>query len=222
MNYLLSVSTPSGGSMVCAYVYPACDVLIGDMTLYVGLLPLSIDHFDYILGIDWLTKYCASIDCVNKFVVFRPPGMPEFVFTGNGVVPPLYLISVVKVVKLLRKGCGGYLCCVLTASSDDTNLETILVVCEFPDGFPNDLLGDLVDMEIEFTIEEKNEIEIMMREHGGILAVISAQLAIIEEIKEKQCKDESLRKIVDEQKLWEPWKANTIADALSRKSIENL
>ncbi|XP_028074184.1 uncharacterized protein LOC114276598 [Camellia sinensis] len=45
---------------------------------------------------------------------------------------------------------------------------------------------------------EKNEIEIVLREQGGILAVISAQLAIIEEIKEKQCEDELLKKCFDE------------------------
>ncbi|KAL7246715.1 hypothetical protein ACSBR2_001761 [Camellia fascicularis] len=73
MNCILSVSTPLGSSMMCTYVYPACDVLISDMTLYVDLLPLSIDHFDCILGMDWLSKYCAAIDCVNKTVTFKPP-----------------------------------------------------------------------------------------------------------------------------------------------------
>ncbi|XP_028072636.1 uncharacterized protein LOC114274849 [Camellia sinensis] len=74
MNYLLSVSTPSGDSMVCAYVYPACDVIIREALLYVDLLPLDIDHFDCILGMDYLTKYHPTIDCVAKSVVFRPPG----------------------------------------------------------------------------------------------------------------------------------------------------
>ncbi|XP_028092882.1 uncharacterized protein LOC114293061 [Camellia sinensis] len=85
--------------------------------------------------------------------VFRPPGLPEFVFSGNGVIPPSYLISTMKAVKLLRKGCKGYMCCVLIEISDNSNVETILVACEFPDVFPNDLPGDLVNREIEFTIE---------------------------------------------------------------------
>ncbi|XP_028089055.1 uncharacterized protein LOC114289502 [Camellia sinensis] len=104
MSCLLSASTPTGGSMICAYVYPTCDVVIEDSTLYVDLLPLSIDHFDCILAMDWLMKYCAIIDCVNKTVIFRPPGLLELVFTGNGVVPPPYLISFMKAKKLLRKG----------------------------------------------------------------------------------------------------------------------
>ncbi|XP_028106674.1 uncharacterized protein LOC114305739 [Camellia sinensis] len=88
MNYLLAVPTPSGGTMMCAYVYPACDVMVGDVLIYVVLLPLDIAHFDCILGIDWLTKYCATIDCVNKSIVLRPPGLSKFVFAGNGIVLP--------------------------------------------------------------------------------------------------------------------------------------
>ncbi|XP_028095306.1 uncharacterized protein LOC114295282 [Camellia sinensis] len=42
---------------------------------------------------------------------------------------------------------------VLTVSSDSTSVETILVVCDFPDVFPNDLLEDLIDKEIKFTID---------------------------------------------------------------------
>ncbi|XP_028108055.1 uncharacterized protein LOC114306932 [Camellia sinensis] len=68
MTCVLSVSTPSRGSMIYAYVYPACDIMIGDMTLYVDLLPLNIDHFDCILGMDWLTKYCATIDYARRDV----------------------------------------------------------------------------------------------------------------------------------------------------------
>ena len=45
---------------------------------------------------------------------------------------------------------------------------------------------------------ERNGIEIVLRGHGGILATISAQPAIIEEVKEKQLQYEFLKKIVDE------------------------
>ncbi|XP_028111015.1 uncharacterized protein LOC114309479 [Camellia sinensis] len=153
MSYLLSVSMPYGGSIACAYVYPACDIMIGDVMLYVDLLPLGIDHFDCILGMNWLTKYCATIDCVNKFVVFRPPRLPELVFVGNVVVPLLYLIFPMKAVKLLRKGCRGYICCVLTETFASSNVETIPVACEFSDVFPKELPGALIDREIEFTID---------------------------------------------------------------------
>ncbi|XP_028114161.1 uncharacterized protein LOC114312145 [Camellia sinensis] len=135
------------------FVVSAYDIVISDVRLYVDLLPLGIDHFDCIVGMDWLTKYCVTIDCVNKSVVFRSPGLPEFVFIGNGAVPSPYLISAMKTVKLLRKGCKGYMCCVLTKTFTSLNVETIPIACEFPDVFPTELLGGLIDREIEFTID---------------------------------------------------------------------
>ncbi|XP_028097460.1 uncharacterized protein LOC114297261 [Camellia sinensis] len=153
MNYVLSVSTPSGDSMLCAYVYLACDVMIGDMLLYVDLMPAAIDHFDCILGMDWLTIHHARINCVAKSIVFRPPDLPEFVFCGNGAVPLSYLISTMKANRLHRKGCWGYLCCVFVVNRDSANIGNIPIVNEFPDVFPNELPGDLIDREIEFTID---------------------------------------------------------------------
>ncbi|XP_028113746.1 uncharacterized protein LOC114311775 [Camellia sinensis] len=87
-------------------------------------------------------------------VIFHPPGLPEFIFNGVGVVPPPYLISSMKAFKLIRKGCKGYLCCILTVPADaKANVESISIVREFPDVFPDDFPRDLIDREIEFTIE---------------------------------------------------------------------
>ncbi|XP_028116259.1 uncharacterized protein LOC114314025 [Camellia sinensis] len=121
-----------------------------DKALMVEAIPAAKKQ---VPGMDWLTKYYATIDYVSKSVVFRPQGDPEFVFTGNGAVSSPYLISFMKAKKLLRKGCRGYLCCVMTESLDIASVETIPAVNEFPDVFPNDLLGDLIDWEIEFTID---------------------------------------------------------------------
>ena len=90
---------------------------VWNAVLYVDLLPLNFSHFDIILGMDWLTKHCATIDCVTKRVVFNPPELEEIMFVGNGVVPPPYLISTMKVCKLIRKGGQGYLCYVLSEQS---------------------------------------------------------------------------------------------------------
>ncbi|XP_028115969.1 uncharacterized protein LOC114313751 [Camellia sinensis] len=87
-----------------------------------ALVPGDMQNTEAVVS-DWLTKYCATIDCVNEIVVFRPPGMLEFVFAGNGVIPLPYLISFVKPRKLLRKKYRGYLCCVLTVTSDNSTVD---------------------------------------------------------------------------------------------------
>ena len=58
-----------------------------------------------------------------------------------------------KVRKLINKGCQRYLCSPITEPTIDITLDNIPVVRDFPDVFPDELLGQLVDREIEFTID---------------------------------------------------------------------
>ena len=39
--------------------------------------------YDVILGMTWLSKYHAVIDCWNKSVIFRIPHQSEFQFVGE-------------------------------------------------------------------------------------------------------------------------------------------
>ncbi|XP_028080767.1 uncharacterized protein LOC114282313 [Camellia sinensis] len=96
MDYVLVVTSSARGTMICASMYLACEILVGDMSLYVDLLPLDIAYFDVILGMDWLAKYCTAIDCLTKQVVFHLPDGPEFIFNGNSVTSSPYLISSMK------------------------------------------------------------------------------------------------------------------------------
>ena len=54
--------------------------------------------------------------------------------------------------KLLAKGCQGILAYVLDTKMKVPNLEEIPVVKDFPDVFPEELLGLPPDREIEFGI----------------------------------------------------------------------
>ncbi|XP_020082004.1 uncharacterized protein LOC109705663 [Ananas comosus] len=52
----------------------ACPVQIGDWFMPADLLVLTrMWGFDVILGIDWLSKYYAVIDCESKVITFREP-----------------------------------------------------------------------------------------------------------------------------------------------------
>ena len=90
---------------------------------------------------------------VSKSVTLKPPNQAEAMFQCKGVVSPPYLISSIKAYKLLQIGCQGYLYSVLSNLSGNVELAYIPVVNEFPDVFPNDLPGHLVDREIEFTVD---------------------------------------------------------------------
>jgi len=68
-------------------------------------------------------------------------GVPEFIFEGVKVSHDIPYISAIKATKLMRQGCQEFLASVLDNSRTDIKIETIPVVNEFPDVFPEDLLG---------------------------------------------------------------------------------
>ena len=53
----LVVSTPLGDPVVVRTVIRGCPVLIEDQILEADLIPLDIQDFDIILGMDWLSSY---------------------------------------------------------------------------------------------------------------------------------------------------------------------
>ena len=52
-------------------VYKNCLIVIHDREFFVDLTALPFREFDLILGMDWLSKHHAIIDCDKKTVVLR-------------------------------------------------------------------------------------------------------------------------------------------------------
>ncbi|XP_060670981.1 uncharacterized protein LOC132800740 [Ziziphus jujuba] len=105
------------------------------------LILLDLSGLDVILGMDWLTRNHASVDCYNKEVTFRRPSLPEVVFRGEVGRPLPRLISTLTAKKLLNKGCQGYLAHVIDTRVSGVRLEDVPVVRDFPDVFPKELPG---------------------------------------------------------------------------------
>ena len=55
--------------------------------------------------------------------------------------------------KYLRKGCEAYIAYVLNTDITGSKLESVPVVCEFPDVFPEELPGLPPIREVEFSID---------------------------------------------------------------------
>lgn len=113
----------------------------------------EISGFDVIFGMDWLSRYHACVDCFKKEVVFKPPNEAEFRFCGSRRNLLSRLISTIQATKLLKKGCSGFLACLVALLVDAPRIEDISVVREFVNVFPEDLLGLPPNWEIEFSID---------------------------------------------------------------------
>ncbi|KAI3443818.1 hypothetical protein Pfo_000483 [Paulownia fortunei] len=149
-----NLTVPSGEEMDSNQMLRACSIQISDRTLYADLVVLPMPNFEVILGMDWLTKYHATIDCNKKIVIFQPPGEEQFMFNGISFSRSLPIISALKAQKMLNKGCVGYLASVLDTSVEaQLKPENIDVVQEFVEVFPDDLPGLPPNREIEFVID---------------------------------------------------------------------
>ena len=147
------VSVPNGDTMISERIVPGSRLVIQNKDFPVDLIVLGIHDFDIVLGMDWLSRHRATLDCYKKEVRSVQPEEPGVIFRGirRKIAPSL--INAMTAWKMLRKGCQGYLAFVVDRKQEGTRLEDIPIVKEFPNVFPDDLSGLPPDRAIVFVIE---------------------------------------------------------------------
>ena len=153
MLFPLSIVTSLSDELETDIFFSSCPVLVEGRELFADLVLLDVIDFDVILGMDWLARHYALLDCREKVVIFKIPNDDEFHFKGDKASMPQNLISAITARKLLRRGCQSYLAVVRNVEADKGAVDRVPVVCEFPDVFPEELPGLPPDREIEFCID---------------------------------------------------------------------
>ncbi len=115
--------------------------------------PTSAPGFCYRLGINWLSRYYATIDCREGTVTLHEPGQVEFVYRGHQSTLFAATISSARARQMMSRGCIPFLAIVVEVPTATPGLEDIPVVREYSDVFPPELSSMLLDMEIEFVID---------------------------------------------------------------------
>ncbi|WVZ66968.1 hypothetical protein U9M48_016118 [Paspalum notatum var. saurae] len=134
MEKTMLVNSP-GGKLEINRVCENLSINIRGVAFPTSLKVLEADGIDIILGMDWLMKYDASLNCAERKARVTTTGNKmEFMVTA----PPS------------GKDSGGRLA---LNATDMTQLEAIHVVSEFPDVFPEELTGMPPERSIEFSIE---------------------------------------------------------------------
>ena len=100
---------PFGDIMLSSYWLRAVPVVISERELSVDLIILDMIDYDVILGMDFLSKYEATIDCKAKTISFKPTREEMFVFFGDRCNSQKIFISAMKARKWLASGYTGYL-----------------------------------------------------------------------------------------------------------------
>jgi hypothetical protein len=120
-----------GGELRATHSCPQTKIEIRGLSFLVELIILKSSGIDVILGIDYLTKYDGVISCAKRMVTLTSPQGER---NEVNVKMPATAETMVN-------------------QSEEKSLEHITIVCEYPDVFPEELLGMPPDRDIEFSIE---------------------------------------------------------------------
>jgi hypothetical protein len=104
---------------------------LGSKTVKSNLIIIGLEGMDVILGMDWMTRHKVVLDISGRVVAINSPTVGH---------TTLYLP--------FKDGADP--CAYVTITS---HLDEILVVCEYPDVFPEELSGMPPDWDVEFVTE---------------------------------------------------------------------
>ena len=153
LAYDMLVTSPLGHSVRVNRVYKNCPLVIHDREFSVDLIALPFHEFDLILGMDWLSKHRAIIDCDKKTIVLKCSDLLEVTVHGIQSGSMSNIIYAMQVRHFLRKGCEAFLALVLDSKRGQVNLEYIPVIKEFHDVFLKELPGLPPKREVDLAIE---------------------------------------------------------------------
>ncbi|XP_052191886.1 uncharacterized protein LOC127801065 [Diospyros lotus] len=153
LSYYLIVTTPRNTELVGSEICRDCKIKVHDRELPGDLVVLDIKDFDLILGMDWLSRHHAKVDCYGKVIHFELPQQATIVYRGIKPMSSTPMISVMKAEKLVHHSYEAYLAFVTTGKENRMELSKIPMVRDFPNVFPDELSGLPPPREVDFTIE---------------------------------------------------------------------
>ncbi|KAJ9544923.1 hypothetical protein OSB04_024630 [Centaurea solstitialis] len=130
-----------------------CVIELEGCVVPVVLRPIPMEGLDVVLGMDWLIKNKAKIDCEQYMVRIQLPYRRRAVIYGVKRNRSTRLISVIKANRCIKKGCAWFMAYVIDSGKGKLEMKDIEVVCDYPEVFPEDLVSLLPDREIEFRID---------------------------------------------------------------------
>nr|GEW19723.1 putative reverse transcriptase domain-containing protein [Tanacetum cinerariifolium] len=140
------------GNLVCTNtIIQGCTLILLNQPFEIDLMPIKLDSFDVVIGIDWLSKYHARIICDEKVIHISIDG-ETLIIRGDRSKTRPNLISCIKTERYISRGCQILIAQVIEKKSDEKRLEDIPVVREFLEVFPENLPGLPLIHQVEFQI----------------------------------------------------------------------
>ncbi|GJT56766.1 putative reverse transcriptase domain-containing protein [Tanacetum coccineum] len=128
LDHYYDVELADGKIIGINTIIRGCTLNFLDHPFNINLMPVELGSFDVIIGMDWLSKYHALIDCAEK-IVRIPWGNETLIVHGDGSNQGngtrLNIISCTKTHKYLLKGHNVFLAHVTTKETEDKSSRGI-------------------------------------------------------------------------------------------------
>ena len=133
------INTP-GSRWRAIWTAPEPNIVIGSLSYPISLIALKSTDLDVILGMDWLVRYKAVIDCAARSVNMTHPSGETVRYRSPSSVP-----------SSATSFPSSELCAM--DATPTLEIQDVQVVLEFPDVFPEELPGMPPDRSVEFVSE---------------------------------------------------------------------
>ncbi|KAD6453180.1 hypothetical protein E3N88_07885 [Mikania micrantha] len=153
LTEIYTIELANGKILTARKILKGCVLNYDGHSFYLDLIPIQLGSFDVVVGMDWLSKHQAEIQCHLKIVRVPLPNGEALEIQGEIASRKLHLISAMKAHKYLKKECQAFLAHVKVKDQEEKKIEDIPIVRDFPDVFPNELPGLPPVRQVEFRID---------------------------------------------------------------------
>ena len=153
LGYELEVEIASDRKVTTYSVFRDCELEVNGVRYPIDLVPIPMGEICVAIGMDWMDRWGAMIDCKRKRLsVMTPSGGVRLTIQGEGGRCGFTICSAARARRYIQRGCTSYVAYVTDTRVSGKTMEEIPVVCEFPDVFPEELPGIPPERQVEFRI----------------------------------------------------------------------
>ena len=109
LAYDMLFTSPLGHNVRVNRVYKNCPLMVHDREFSVDLIVFPFHEFDLILGMNWLSKHRAIVDCDKKIVLLECSDLSEVTIQGIQSYSMSNVIFAMQAQHFLKKGYEAFL-----------------------------------------------------------------------------------------------------------------